>query len=399
MKNALEKRLAREIKAREEAEKILEEKSIELYEKNKELEYLLDQKKIERLQLFENSVVGVALTNQGIIMEVNETFARFLGYPKEELVGKTVVEVSHPDDVQQSRNQTKSLTDKDIDNFTIRKRYIRKDGTYMWGHTHVNEIQNPEGNTQYHLAVIMDIDNEVKTQKKLENTMSHLREINQNLEKFAYTASHDLKAPLYGINTLINWLEQKNMDEDSQSYLSKLKTRVGLLNNHLNGILNYSQKKSQEDKKEWVDSESLIMDVIKSFKIPAHIKVQFVGDFPKLLVSPERIEQIFQYLIDNAIRYNDKEKGVIKISAQEYNNFIQFTVYDNGKGMNKEVLEGLFEIKNENSTSQLGKGISLPLVKRIIQQLGGDISVRSEENLFTEINFTIAKEKISHSES
>lgn len=196
-----EKRLKREVAAREEAEKILEEKSKELFLKNKELATVnsrlnetlelrvaeLKESEFQRFTLFENSVMGVALTHHGKIFKVNNTFAQMLGYEIEEIVGKFIPDVSYKEDVEPSMVNTEDLQEGNMDNFVLEKRYKRRNNTLFGARTHVSAVKGEDGNIRYHFAIIENIHEKKIAEHKTE---LFVRELEGGERKFREFCSY-----------------------------------------------------------------------------------------------------------------------------------------------------------------------------------------------------------------
>ncbi len=402
----LKKRFTREKAARIQAEQILEEKSLELYFKNKELKRLnerlnsalaasedqLDDLKKEHFELFENSIVGVALTQKGVILQVNHTFTEMLGYDKEEIVGKTISDISYHDDVEPSMQQTKELYETDIKKFSMQKRYIRKNGSFFWGSTNVSEVKNKEGETKYHLAVIVNIHNEKIAEKRLNQTVEQLKEKNENLESFAHIVSHDLRAPLNGINTILGWIGAKELDMETEGLVGQMKERVVKMNSLIEGIIAYSRVSRSQEERIMVDVGEVIDEAIMLLQVPLNIKIVKEGSFPIVYVNKAKLLQVFSNLIDNAVRHNDKTDGLVKIVVKEDKDYYHFTVWDNGEGIEEAHFSKIFQIFNTLTQKGTGSGIGLSLVKRIVEELGGSISVDSKTGFYTKFQFNLAKE-------
>ncbi|OIQ16619.1 MAG: hypothetical protein BM557_09920 [Flavobacterium sp. MedPE-SWcel] len=406
MADFLKNRIKREIAARQEAERILEEKSLELYFKNIELEDLnkelnksltvttdeLDDLENIHLELFENSAVGIVMTEKDIIVQINKAFADLLGYEKAELIGKHIKDISYRDDVNLSMQNTKDLSDKKIERFSMQKRYKRKNGTFFWGSTNVSEVKGKKGKEKCNLAVIVNIHNEKIAENKLHQTVSQLQEINQNLENFAHIVSHDLKAPLTGINTVLAWIEETETGEEMRNYTSLMKERVEKMYTLIEGIISYSKVSNHNEERSLVDVEEVVDEAIQFLQVPMHIEVVKEGVFPKIYINRAKFMQVFNNLIDNAIRHNDKEKGLIKIAVTEDNSYYYFSIHDNGEGIEERYFIKIFEIFNTLTKTGKNTGIGLSLVKKIVEQCGGKVSVKSKRGMYTEFRFTISKQ-------
>lgn len=411
-KEILLKRLEREKGARESAERILEEKSKELYFKNLELEHLNEQLnnslaeshgqlydlKKEHLELFENSAVGIVLTKEQNVVSVNKTFCDLLGFSKEEIIGKTISDVTYKDDLEQSIARTSLLTDGLYERFSLQKRYKRKNGSYFWASTHVSEIKNREGETKYHLSVILDIHKEKIADNKLNQSVSQLQEINQRLESFAHIVSHDLKAPLNAMNTMLGWLKDYELDTDCRQLVRQMKERTDKMYQLINGVISYSKVSSGNEDRSFVQMEDAIDEAILLLKVPNHIQILRSGTFPFLFMNRAKLIQVFSNLLDNAIRHIDKPNGIVEIEAKEDPHLYSISIYDNGEGIEEEYFSKIFQMFNSLTPFGKNNGIGLSLVKEIIEQYGGTISVESKLGQFTKFQFTFSKKCTTYAE-
>jgi len=402
------KRFLREKNARLQAEQLLEEKSLELYLKNKELERLnielneslsktsdrLDTLSYEHAQLFENSAVGVVLSKDGKIIQCNSTFSNLIGYTEDEVKGMSVSDLTYKDDVRPSGIETEKAESRKIRKFSIQKRYKKKNGAIFWGSTHVSEITDKSNTYRYLLAVIIDIHKEKITEKKLQQTVTELIEVNDNLESFAHIASHDLKAPLTGINTVLGWMEQNTDPAKSAEYVQIMQNRVIKMHTLIEDIIAYSRVSSTDAERTFFNTKSLIEDTIQLLDIPLHVSIELKGVFPDVMTNKAKLTQVFSNLMDNAIRHIDKEKGAITIEGKEDEKFYYFSVLDNGMGIESKYYSKIFQIFNSLTPTQKSTGIGLSLVKKIVEQLGGKVSVDSKVTEYTRFEFSLAKEKV-----
>ena len=402
------KRIAREREARKHAEQLLEEKSREIYLKNKELERLNKELDIslsktseellsisaEHRQLFDNPAVGVVMTKNGYLIQSNNTFLELTGYSKDEILGKHVSELIYSDTERPSEIQVNKVDGKQIRKFSIQKRYKRKNGSIFWGSTHITEIKGKERKGAYLLAIIIDIHRQKVTERKLYNTVQELQEVNTNLDSFAHIVSHDLKAPLTGINTILTWMDEKENDSESEEYIHLMQDRVAKMYALIEDIIDYSRVSVADEKKSLFYMKKMIKDAILLLDVPTHIAVTLSGEFPKVLANKAKLTQVFTNLLDNAIRHIDKDKGTIAIHCREGEKYYYFNIRDNGTGIEAVHYSKIFQIFNSLTPGVKSTGIGLSLVKKIIEQLGGKISVDSKVGEFTNFSFTLAKDKV-----
>ncbi len=408
--NFLEKRLKREIAARKQAESILEQKSTEIYYKNRELERLnnnlntllelkkeeLQESENERFRYFENFAIGIGLLLNGHIFKANTTLVNLFGHAPEEITTLTIQDVTHPNDLEKSMQKMEDHNDGKLDHYTIEKRYIRKNKSYFWAKSYISTVKDSNGRKKYSLVFIENIHEQKIAEKKTQVLIKELQEINEKLENFAHVVSHDLKAPLTGINTILNWMETLNLeDETFHEYWLLMNERVKRMYNMIDGIIEYSKVSESNENQEVIDLNLLLDETLQFLDIPLHIKVIKAPDFPMLKASSIKIQQIFNNLLTNAIKHIDKPKGCITISWSENNFFYIFKIKDNGIGIEDKHLSKIFQPFNSLSPKKLSSGIGLSIVQKIVNQYKGSITVNSEINQFTEFTFSLAKKMVT----
>ena len=224
--------------------------------------------------------------------------------------------------------------------------------------------------------------NRLLEQRVAERT-AQLEMINAELKDFAYIVSHDLKEPLRGVRQLTAWIMQdyeEQIDGPGKELLQLLGNRVKRMTQLIDGILEYSRIGHMRGDMQLLALQDLVDDVIDSLAISAHIQIVINSKLPQIWGDPTRITQVFQNVIGNAIKYNDKAQGIVTIRCEEFGNFWKISVADNGPGIETQAYEKIFKIfqtgqRRENSDST---GIGLAVVKKIIEMYGGEIWVESE---------------------
>ncbi|WP_130735770.1 ATP-binding protein [Flavobacterium sp. J27] len=227
-----------------------------------------------------------------------------------------------------------------------------------------------------------------------EQLFKNLEAQNQELNEYAHVVSHDLKAPLRNIDTLVNWVIDDNQGEISESGLNSLNlvlSNVEKMDLLIKGILDYSTIDKLESEDRVLSINLVIEDVLRTISIPKNITFIIQDDLPKLTGNAWRFKQVFQNLIQNAIKYNDKEEGCIEIGAIEKEAHFEFFIKDNGIGIDSNYFDRIFKVftKLENNTSSSGIGLSI--VKKIVHYYQGEIWLASELGKGTTFFFTIAK--------
>ncbi|MCC6231084.1 MAG: PAS domain S-box protein [Verrucomicrobiales bacterium] len=230
-------------------------------------------------------------------------------------------------------------------------------------------------------------------EQRVEERTADLRSTNEELAEFAYVVTHDLKAPLRGIHQLSEWLSQDHaarLDAEGLRLLGLLRGRVQHLQRMIDGLLACAKVGRTPEAESSVSSLNMIREIASVIAPPANIRIEPAPDLPVIWGNPDRLYQIFQNLLDNAVKYLDKEHGLIRASAQRRRGSWEFRVADNGPGISPRYQEKVFQIfQRLDPMGQIpGVGLGLTLVKRIVETRGGRIWIESTEGEGTTICFT-----------
>ncbi|SHM04116.1 sensor histidine kinase [Flavobacterium xinjiangense] len=235
----------------------------------------------------------------------------------------------------------------------------------------------------------------VKINKQREDLLLNLEKQNQVLNEYAHMVSHDLKAPLRSIDTFINWFIEDNqemMNETNMKSLNLILSNVEKMDLLIKGILNYTAVENNENQDRTINLNILIDETLRTLHISEHVEITVKNELPKVFGNDFRYKQLFQNLIQNAIKYNDKEKIIVEIGNSESTNEISFYIKDNGIGIPQQYQTKIFDIFSKLENNDPSSGIGLSIVKKIIDFYNGTIWLESQENIGTTFYFTIPKE-------
>ncbi len=222
-----------------------------------------------------------------------------------------------------------------------------------------------------------------------------LERANAELEKFVYSASHDLRAPLVSIKGVINVARIEIPDERFVQYLDMIERSADKLNDFVSNIINYYQNNQIEELMEVINSDMLIDEILSRY---SHYESAERITFRKDISQPaefrsdaNRIRMVLNNLVSNAIRFSDpkKHESFIDLSVVVNKEKAVFRVTDNGIGIAPEILPGIFDMFFTHGDKRLGSGIGLYIARQAAQKLGGNISVSSEQNKGTRFTFEI----------
>lgn len=234
------------------------------------------------------------------------------------------------------------------------------------------------------------------TQLILSNKM--LLKNNEELDRFVYSTSHDLRAPLASISGLIELTDKSNNISEMRMYLGLMQNRIKSLEGFIGDITDFSRNSSQRVMKEEVNLTALVSEVWESLRFsPETSAISFDIDIPESLfvnTDKKRIQIILSNLISNAVRYHDsrKEDKYIKVAYKATAQSFSITVEDNGQGIAPEYQKKIFEMFFRGNESSKGTGLGLYIVKETLQKLSGSVQLQSVPNAGSSFTIVIPQQ-------
>lgn len=230
---------------------------------------------------------------------------------------------------------------------------------------------------------------------QLERMKELLESSNKSLESFAMVLAHDIKSPLSSV-VMVNDLLKEQCSEseaDTKELIEISQRNTDKIIRLVDGILNYSKVEISYNKTEAIEFNSFFEQIKNTLLSPKPLIFKCNSTIDTVYFSRVQLEQVFQNLFTNAIRYNDKEHIVLEVSAKEQEGYYYFEVTDNGMGIAKESQASVFELFGtvaEKDSYGLGSsGIGLNIVQKIIEAANGDIEVISTPGICTTFIFHI----------
>jgi two-component system sensor histidine kinase/response regulator len=220
-------------------------------------------------------------------------------------------------------------------------------------------------------------------QYNLKNAHDEVKKINEQLERFVYIVSHDLKSPLASIEMMLNYIESTGQTEgrpELQENLNMVTQAASYLSNMIVSILDYSRQSSAEQTIEEVDTNNLVNQIVALLFPPKQVKFIISEFLPVLHTKKLKLQQVFQNLISNAIKYMDKEECCVEIGFADKGNWVEFFVKDNGPGIagkDHDRVFRLFETTDNTSSKDSSTGFGLNMLKIIVEEQGGKVWVES----------------------
>jgi PAS domain S-box-containing protein len=391
----------------------------------KQYEEALHRTQAQFRATFEQAAVGIAhVALDGSWLRVNQKLCEILGYSTEELQNLTFQDITHPDDLEADLAYMQQLLVGKIQTYSMEKRYFHKSGEVIWSELTVSlvcagardeqDLAQNIGTPQYFISVVEEINDRKQDQAELQaraREMSSLNgllaqaavlleERNQELDRFVHIVSHDLKAPLRAISNLSQWIEEDikgELSPENQQQMQLLRDRVRRMDTMINGLLDYAKAGRTDTAIETVSVAELLAEVIDSLAPPQSFQIEVVPPMPTLVTKRLLLSQVFSNLIGNAVKHHDRPNGFVRIESQDKGDFYEFSVADDGPGVEPKYYDKIFMIfqtvnsKNNSDSS----GIGLSIVKKIVETEEGTIRLESGPAKGATFYFTWPKQSLS----
>lgn len=331
-----------------------------------------------------------ASPTEGIIY-VNDSFVEMFGYDSlEEVLSLDPYQLyedpARRDDFVQIMQKDTFFTNEEVI-------FKRKDGTTFWGL--ISSIKVTDRGKIYHDGAIRDVSTIKEAENKLKARNQELIKVNQELDRFVYSTSHDLRAPLASILGLINITRLTANEKERQKYLALMEQSINKLEGFIRDIIGYSRNSRVETKREIIDFDALIEGCFRNLnflegseEIQQRLSIKGEGPFYSDQI---RLEIMFNNMISNAIRYRDteKENSYIEINVELASETAFIEIKDNGIGIDDKYINKIFNMFYRATQASQGSGIGLYIVREAVNKLGGIIVVQSEPGMGTTFRLEI----------
>lgn len=369
----------------------------------KEAEERLTSSLAEIKDLYDNAPCGYhSLDPDGIVIRINDTELAWLGYSRDEVVGK--------------KNFSDLITDEGRDVFRARfPRFkeekhvpdtefemVRKDGTTIPVLVSATAVTDADGNFVMTRSMVFNLTERRRAEKlaqvksELELRAAELERSNAELAQFAHAASHDLAEPLRTVSSYVQMLANRyrgKLDADADEFIGYVVGGVAQMQALIDGLLAYSTAGSAAFASEEVDATEVVWRVVRSLEVSiteAGARIS-VDPLPVVAADATHLAEVFQNLISNAIRFADEEAPQIWISAEREPRAWCFSVADNGIGIEPQYRQRIFDMfrRLHSREEYAGTGIGLTICKKIVERQGGGIWVEENPNGGCIFRFTV----------
>jgi PAS domain S-box-containing protein len=316
---------------------------------------------------------------------VSSRWLELLGYGEDDDVDVNLeffMSMVHPEDAEKTGTSIQKAMETGAI-FENELRMKRKDGTYRWFYD-TGLIRKENGSPTLAVGSISDVHDKKIADQKLIEQNQELEKTNEELDRFVYSASHDMRAPLSTLLGLLDLAKSIDDPEEVNKYLDMMMNRIHTMEGFIKEVTDYSRNTRLEVSNEVLLIKPIIEEVMESFSFLANEEnVKFELDVdPELKIRSDsaRIRVVLNNLIANAIKYHNpfESNRFVKIKAfKEGMNFV-INITDNGLGIKDEYMERIFEMFFRGTEKSSGSGLGLYIVKETIEKLNGSVKCTSK---------------------
>ena len=344
----------------------------------------------------------ISMNAAGEVIEFNPAAERAFGYARDEAIGTQLSELIIPERFRNAHHaglaRYLSTGDAHVLGQRLELPALRKDGSEFQAELTITKSEI-EGEATF-TGVLRDITQRKQQEAEREQLIKALARSNQELDQFAYVASHDLKAPLRGIANLSQWIEEDlgdSLNRENREQMALLRGRVHRMEALIDGILQYSRAGRAKAKPEAIDTGALVREVIELIAPPNATGITVGAEMPTVRSEKIPLQQVFMNLLGNAIKHAGADDPRIEISSEDAGPFYEFTVRDHGQGIAPQYHERIFGIFQtlEARDKVEGTGIGLSVVQKIVEAKGGRVWVESDIGKGARFKFLWPKAEIT----
>lgn len=326
----------------------------------------------------------------------NENFYSLFGYEKESKYNiASKYEAIHPEDRNNVVSEIDRIIASDKQFWSAEYKFLKADGSYLYIYDRGYIIPQKDGKPVRMIGAMTDITERKTAEERLKAQFEQLKKTNFELDKFVYSVSHDLRAPLMSILGVVNVAELEPLTASQKKYAEMIKSSVTRLDVFIRDILDYSRNARGELRIDRIDFRELLKTVFDNLKFMSdvdRINLNTIIDDDIPFYSDElRITIILNNLLSNAIMYQDlkKEKSFVSITISIESNKAIIKITDNGIGIDPKALDKIFDMFYRASTLSRGSGLGLYIVKEALNKLQGSIIVESKIKEYTSFEIVV----------
>lgn len=358
----------------------------------------------------------------GLFLRVNKKFCEITGYSSEELLSMTFLDISDPNDREKDLARFNKMVAGDMPEVVVQKKYIRKDGKVIWIEVNAAAIRDNSGRPVRTIAIIVDITDRLKQEQEirklnleleqrvkertaeLEKSKETAEDANRAKSEFVANMSHEIRTPMNSIIGVSDLLSRTPLNANQVDYVRMIKQSGEILLDIIDDILDLSKIEANMLELQAVEFsvQSVISSSVEQVSEKARLKglrleAYLAHDLPEVVYGdPVRLMQILLNLLSNSIKFTDEGSVSVHVSTESKKDSkasLRFAVTDSGIGITAETAAKLFKpfVQADGSITRKygGTGLGLSISARLVELMGGQITLRSEVGNGSEFSFTV----------
>jgi PAS domain S-box-containing protein len=347
--------------------------------------------------VFEHAAVGIAIfSTTGRFLDVNESLTSITGYSRDELMEKTDLDLTHPDDRQAAEARHNLLLSDGESDIAVEKRYVRKTGEAIWVRVSTSAVRDDQGKVLNIIALMEEITYRRRAEEALAQQAAELARSNADLQQFAWVTSHDLREPIRNLIAFSQLLMLKyrgQLDEEGMRSLDFIQASAHRMELLVRDLLSYSRVVNTEERGFSRVSMYAALDwAMANLQVTLDDAGTVVtrGDIPDVCGDEVQIVQLLQNLLSNSVKYKGQEPPRIHVSGVKLDGLVEITVKDNGVGIDPRYHTRVFGLfKRLHGPEIQGTGLGLAICRRIVERHGGSIRIESSPGQGAAFIFTL----------
>ncbi|MFA5516119.1 MAG: PAS domain S-box protein [Desulfuromonadales bacterium] len=337
---------------------------------------------------FQNASVGAGQMDlNGRFLRVNDRLCQILGYTPDKLAGKSIFEITHPEDLQRTRDALRELVSGEASACRLEKRYFRRDGKTIWVYVSVGVVRDAEGAPSHLVTVVQDMTERKQMEQELLAAKMAAEDANQAKSQFLANMSHELRTPMTVIMGALEYLEKSWDAPEREQLLAMIDTSAQRLLGIIEDLLDIGKIESGQLKIEEAsfDLRECVRQAMEMCATPArekglHLAWSVDPQLPQQVCGDaSRLGRVLVNLVGNAVKFT--KTGDVTVRAVEMNRKLTFIIHDTGIGIPPDKIDLLFQPFTQVDSSLTrrygGSGLGLAISKELVEMMGGDLAVES----------------------
>ncbi len=341
------------------------------------------------------------------VLDWNPAAQAMFGYSKEEIAGRDLASLIAPPEVREHVDQVMAGLLLNEGGFRSRNNNITKDGRLICCDWYNTPLLDDDGKVTAVASLVQDVTERIEIEAERTSLISELEARNAEMERFVYTVSHDLKAPLISIRGFLGWLQRdlaEGNEEEAAKDIHYINQGTEKMHRRLTDLLDLSRVGRLINPPETIPLDALAHETIKLLAgqyVDSGVKISILPNLPEVWGDRSRLLEVFQNLVENAAKYmGDQPEPWVEIGSEAHGSEHVIFIRDNGMGIEPKYQQRIFGLFERLSADGEGSGVGLALVRRIVEHHGGRVWVESQGlGHGCTFYFTLPKEPVDSPES